>query len=75
MVNVIVHLFVDGNSDSALSAEDLVSLVTYAKAQYLQQLDESGWFGLDRALPSDMLHVTEQRVAGGYHDRLLLLQP
>ena len=70
----MVNLIVDSNSDLAPSAEDLASLVTYAKTQYLQQLDESGWFGLDRALPSDALHVTEQRVAGGYH-RLLMLKP
>ena len=63
---------VDENIDKAPSAEDLTLLVTYAKAQYLQQLDESGWFGLDRALPSDTLRVTKQCVAGGYCGEIAL---
>lgn len=58
-------LVVEENSETALSCDELACLLTAARDQYLQQLDETGWFGLDHALPTDTLHVVKQNVAGG----------
>ena len=49
--------------------DELSSLLSSARVQYLQQLDESGWFGLDHTFPPAALHVVRQNVAGEWCSR------